>query len=414
MEIRAVKGMEDILPPESEKFQRIVSVFKKVMETANFKEVILPVVEREELFKRAVGEETDIVQKEMFSFTDKGGRKVVLRPEGTASAVRAYVENRVFQKEKQTRWFYVGPMFRYENPQAGRKRQFHQAGCELFGSRSPLTDAEVIYCGDKILKELKVKSVLELNSIGCEDCRSRYKEVLVDYLKNKSDNLCEDCKKRLERNPLRVLDCKNRSCRKTIEEGPVILEFLCENCTSYFEDVKSCLRSFGVEYEESPFLVRGLDYYTGTVFEFKVKELGAQDTVCAGGRYDNLVKFLGGPEVPAIGFALGIERTMLAIGEKPFERKGIFVAYPDEAGRKKAVEILKTLREKGILSVMGDSGKLKNQLKLADKQGFKFAVIVGENEVKTGKFTVKELESGKQFTVELSEIFTLPWKEGEF
>ena len=404
MEFRAVRGVEDLIPPESEKFEKVVEIFKDVVRKAGFREVILPIFEEAGLFSRSVGETTDIVQKEMYVFEDKGGRVIALRPEGTASAVRAYIEHGVYAKEPFTKWFYVGPMFRFERPQAGRKRQFFQAGCEVFGLSSPGADAEVIRVAADIFDSLKVDCSLEINSIGCEKCRPEYRKALIEFLEQKKEELCEDCLKRFERNPLRVLDCKVESCQKVVAEAPRITDFLCDECRKHFEKLKEYLKTLDVKFTENPLLVRGLDYYTRTVFEFKSERLGAQSTVLAGGRYDKLISQLGGPETPALGFALGVDRAMLLIPEKEEERNGVFVVTRGEKAYREGLKLIKFLREKGIRAEMDHrQGSFKAQMKAADRVKAKYVVIIGEAEVEEGFFSFKELETGKQERVDSLE-----------
>ncbi len=408
MEFKAVRGVEDLIPPESEKFEKVVEIFKDVVKKAGFREVILPIFEEAGLFSRSVGETTDIVQKEMYVFEDKGGRIIALRPEGTASAVRAYIEHGVYAKEPFTKWFYVGPMFRFERPQAGRKRQFFQAGCEVFGLSSPGADAEVIRVATDILDSLKVDCSLEINSIGCEKCRPEYRKALIEFLEQRKEELCEDCLKRFERNPLRVLDCKVESCQKVVAEAPRITDFLCDECREHFEKLKEYLKTLDVKFTENPLLVRGLDYYTRTVFEFKSERLGAQSTVLAGGRYDKLISQLGGPETPALGFALGVDRVMLLIPEKEEERNGVFVVTRGEKAYREGLKLIKFLREKGIRAEMDHrQGSFKAQMKAADRVKAKYVVIIGEAEVEEGFFSLKELETGKQERIEsVEELLT--------
>jgi len=404
MEFKAVRGVEDLLPPESEKFERVVESCKEIVKKAGFREVILPIFEEAGLFARSVGETTDIVQKEMYVFEDKGGRVIALRPEGTASAVRAYVEHGVFAREPFTKWFYVGPMFRFERPQAGRKRQFFQAGCEVFGLSSPGADAEVIKVADDVLKSLGVDTTLEINSIGCEKCRPEYRKVLLEFLENQRENLCEDCQRRFERNPLRVLDCKNEKCREIVSGAPLITDFLCSECKEHFDGVKSYLRALEVEFTVNPFLVRGLDYYTRTVFEFKSKKLGAQSTVLAGGRYDRLISHLGGPDTPALGFALGVDRVMLLLPEVEEKREGVFVITGGEEAYREGLKLVDTLRKKGIRAEIDHrQGSFKSQMKAADRVKAKYAVIIGEMELSEGFYSLKELETGKQERVDTLE-----------
>ncbi len=397
MVFKSLRGVEDLLPPESEKFEKVVKTFKEAVEKAGFREVILPIFEEAGLFARSVGETTDIVQKEMYVFEDKGGRQVALRPEGTASAVRAYIQHGIYAKEPFTKWFYVGPMFRFERPQAGRRRQFFQAGCEVFGLSQPGADAEVIGVAASILESLSVEFNLEVNSIGCEKCRPRYREALLEFLKLRVEELCPDCKGRLERNPLRVLDCKVETCKEVVSEAPVITDYLCDECRVHFQKVKEYLSLLGVGFKVNPRLVRGLDYYTRTVFEFKSEKLGAQSTVLAGGRYDRLVSQLGGPETPALGFAMGIDRVMLLLPQVEEEREGVFVVTAGEEAYRKGLELIAFLRSKGIKAQIDHrQGSFKSQMKAADRVRAKFVVIIGEEELKGDFLSLKDLDTGKQ------------------
>ncbi|WP_457568205.1 histidine--tRNA ligase [Desulfurobacterium sp.] len=401
MGFKAVRGVEDILPPKSEKFEKVAETFKEKVKVYGFKEVILPIFEESALFLRSVGETTDIVQKEMYVFEDRGGRKIALRPEGTASAVRAYIQHGVYAKEPFTKWFYIGPMFRYERPQAGRNRQFFQAGCEVFGLPSPGADAEIILLASEILEALGIDYTLEINSIGCGKCRPAYKEALVSYLSHRKRELCRDCQNRLDRNPLRVLDCKNDVCKGIVGEAPLITDFLCRECRAHFEELKFLLAELGVSFVHNPFIVRGLDYYTKTVFEFKSDSLGAQSTVLAGGRYDNLIKELGGADVPALGFAMGVDRVMLLLPEREKERDGVFVVTGGEKAYLEGLKIVKTLRDKGFYAEIDHrQGSFKSQFKLANRLGARYVLIIGEEELDGGYFSLKCLETGKQERIE--------------
>jgi len=404
MEFKAIRGVEDLVPPESEKFEKVVDSFKETVKKAGFKEVILPIFEEARLFTRSVGETTDIVQKEMYVFEDKGGRVIALRPEGTASAVRAYIEHGIFAREPFTKWFYVGPMFRFERPQAGRKRQFFQAGCEVFGLSSPGADAEVIKVASDILSSLNVESTLEINSIGCETCRPKYRRALLEFLEGHRESLCEDCQRRLERNPLRVLDCKNEGCKEVVRGAPTITEYLCDECSRHFESVKGYLNALNVDFKVNPFLVRGLDYYTRTVFEFKSEKLGAQSTILAGGRYDKLISQLGGPDTPALGFALGVDRVMLLLPKVEEKRNGVFVVTGGEEAYIEGLKLVNVLREKGIKAEIDHrQGSFKSQMKAANRVKAKYAVIIGELELSEGFYSLKELETGKQERVDTLE-----------
>ena len=439
--ITKVKGIYDILGKEAKAFSLIEETFFKLTKLFGYERVFLPILEREELFVRSVGDTTDIVEKEMYTFEDKGKRKVALRPEGTAGAVRAYIENQVFLSESYTKWSYFGEMFRYENPQAGRRRQFYQAGCEYFNAPLPTADGELIYLASWILKELRVNAELYINSIGCEKCRPRYKAYLIDYLFSKKEKLCSDCQKRLERNPLRVLDCKNPTCRDIVEEAPNILDFLCEECKDHFEKLKEILDILKIPYKVDPFLVRGLDYYTKTVFEFKVNSLGAQNTVLAGGRYDNLIKELGGPDIPALGFAMGVDRVALCIlnllEDKregviilPFEEKYIPFALKVFKLLSEATNILEKIEEeidtkkflfvknlmeneklrnfmievRNRIELPNKLGKIKKLFNLADKKNFAYAIVIGEEEVEKNFITIKNLETREQFNLPLNML----------
>ncbi len=401
MEFKTVRGVEDVIPPKSEKFEKIAETFKEKVKVYGFKEVILPVFEEAGLFLRSVGETTDIVQKEMYVFEDRGGRKIALRPEGTASAVRAYIQHGIYAKEPFTKWFYIGPMFRYERPQAGRNRQFFQAGCEVFGLSSPGADAEVILLASEILKALNIEFTLEINSIGCEKCRPNYRKALIEYLSSKKKSLCKDCQSRLDRNPLRVLDCKNEVCREVVKGAPLITDYLCDECREHFERLKVLLKELDVPFVHNPFIVRGLDYYTKTVFEFKSENLGAQSTVLAGGRYDNLIKELGGGDVPALGFAMGIDRIMLLLPDEEKERKGVFVVTGGEKAYLEGLKLVKTLRDKGFYAEIDHrQGSFKSQFKLANRLNVKYVVIIGDEELEGGFYSLKCLETGKQERIE--------------
>ncbi|WP_457625187.1 histidine--tRNA ligase [Persephonella sp.] len=389
--IKKVRGFQDIYGENAKKYRFVVDTARKIFERYNFEEIILPYVEDVSLFIRSVGEETDIVQKEMYIFEDRGGRRVALRPEGTASAVRAYIEEKLYAKGGYHKLFYEGAMFRYERPQAGRYRQFHQIGAEIFGTDSPLADAELIKMVKEILDRLCIEVRLEINTLGDFESRKRYMEVLKEFLKKREDALCEDCRKRIERNPLRVLDCKIESCREATKDAPVLMDFISEESLQRFEKLKEYLNALKIEYEINPRLVRGLDYYTDTVFEFITDKIGAQGTVAAGGRYDTLVNQLGGPETPALGFAAGIERLMLLVDKLP-EKKSLIAVIP--VVTEFNIEGLKTaqkIREKEIKTeLILKEGSLKSKMKLANKIGARYVVFVSE------KPELKDMETGEQ------------------
>ncbi len=395
--IQKVRGFQDIYGENAKKYRYVVDTFREIFEFHNFKEIILPYVEDISLFKRSVGEATDIVQKEMYVFTDKGGREVALRPEGTASCVRAYIEEKMYTEGGYHKLFYEGAMFRYERPQAGRYRQFHQIGAEIFGVSSVLADAELISMIDKALKNLKISCRLEINSLGDFQSRKTYTEKLIEYLKSYEHQLCETCQKRIQLNPLRVLDCKVESCKEITKDAPRITEFLSEDSEKRFLQLKEYLKALNVDFVENPKLVRGLDYYTDTVFEFITDEIGSQGTVAAGGRYDNLVQQLGGPSTPALGFAAGIERLMLLVKDLPQENPLITVIPLTPDYNIQALNISNNLRKNKIKSeTLLKEGSLKSMLKSADKLKSDYVVFVSD------KYELKEMASGQQ------EIFYNP------
>ena len=417
--ITAVKGMNDLLPEEIGRFHFVERTAHAVFGRYGFGEVRTPILEKTALFVRGVGEETDLVGKEMYSFEDKGGESksgtlVSLRPEGTAPAVRAGIEHNVFQQDPMVRWYYLGPMFRRERQQKGRYRQFSQVGAEIYGVSSPYADAELLDSSVAFLSELGLPDIsLELNSLGDEACRPKYVEALVGYLKGRAADLCPDCQRRLETNPLRVLDCKVPGCKVVTEGVPEVEAHLCEACKAHYATLLGLLDSLGIKYRKNPRIVRGLDYYTRTVFECVSQTvgedgLGSQNTVLAGGRYDKLVKNLGGPEVPAVGFAAGIERLaiLLAAQKKDFRSPpGLFVAAMDERARQRALELASSLRRAGV-SVDQDlrGGSLKSQLKRADKCGAKHLIVLGEAELASGKAKLKEMTTGEEREVALDGL----------
>ena len=389
---------------EAKKYRLVVDTARQILQRYNFEEIILPTVEYTQLFTRSIGEATDIVEKEMFTFTDKGGRDVALRPEGTAGAVRAYIENRLYADGTYKKLFYEGSMFRHERPQKGRYREFHQIGAEILGTANPLADAEIIKIADEILKALKVPATIEINSLGCKKCRPAYREALLEYLNSRREELCEDCQRRLERNPLRILDCKEEGCQLIASQAPKITDYLCEECKAHYESVKNYLTALGVEYRENPHLVRGLDYYSKTVFECISEELGK--TVIAGGRYDYLVEELGGPPTPALGFAAGVERLALLVKELPPEKPLILVIpFGGEREKAHALKVAQTLREHGLrVELSYREGKLRKQFEFANKIGAHFTVVVGENELREGRYPLKNLLTREEKKLTLEEI----------
>ena len=403
--INIPKGTKDILPSDSYKWQYVEGVARSVAQKFNLKEIRTPVFEHTELFLRSVGETTDVVTKEMYTFKDKGDRSITLKPEGTAGVVRSFIENGLSGGVLPAKMYYIIPAFRYERPQAGRLREFHQFGVEIFGAKGADTDAETIALADTLLKELGLNVKLFINSIGCPTCRKAYNQKLKEFFAPHLDGLCYDCKTRYEKNPLRLLDCKEEECKKINADAPRITDHLCSDCAEHFEKLKEYLSLAGIEYEINPKIVRGLDYYTRTVFEFVSTQIGAQGTVCGGGRYDGLIEELGGAPTPAVGFAAGIERLLMVMeanGSRiPDEQKPTaYVAGMDEASRKKAFEINALLRKNGIFAETDHMEKsVKAQFKYADKIGAKFVAVIGSNELEQGVMNVKNMQTGEAESV---------------
>jgi len=385
--IKALRGMKDILDP---KFLKIFDTARSVAENYGFNYIETPILEETALFKRSVGESSDIVNKEMYQFIDKGGNDVCLRPEGTAGVVRSFIEHKFDRQQTPKRFWYFGPMFRYERPQKGRFREFHQFGVESFGVESIYEDINIISMAADIFDRLNIEYTLKINSLGCPTCMPSYKEKLVKFLENHKENLCEDCQRRINQNPIRTLDCKNSSCQAILKDAPKITDNLCESCERDFETLKKGLDNLGIKYEVDKNLVRGLDYYTKTTFEFISNKIGAQSAIAGGGRYDRLVEFLGGKPTPGVGFAIGIERIMDLV-ESNEERNGIYMgALIKEAIPFIQKEARKSRKEQKVF-VEPNVKSLKAHLKAADKGNFKYAFIVGEEELKKGDFFIKEL-----------------------
>lgn len=405
---KAVKGTRDVLPKDVYKNQYIEATAIDVAEKFGYKEIRTPMFEHTELFQRGVGDTTDVVQKEMYTFDDKGGRSITLRPEGTAGAVRAYLENGLCNEALPQKVCYVGPCFRYEKPQAGRLREFHQFGVECLGTASPLADAELISLAKSIFDTLGVTDLsLEINSIGCPRCRAEYHKALREYFSAHTDELCDTCNGRLERNPMRILDCKSPVCSKIAENAPVVTDYLCDECREHFEKVQEYLKTLNIEYTINPKIVRGLDYYTKTVFEFVSDSIGAQGTVCGGGRYDGLVDELGGQKTPSLGFAMGLERLMLVMDAQnaPFPEENkpdLFIVAIGDKATAKAVEIAKDMREEGFTALMDlNQRSIRAQMKYADKLGAKFNIVIGDNEVDSGITKLKNMTTGEETEIPL-------------
>jgi histidyl-tRNA synthetase len=407
VKIKALNGFKDIVPGEVELWQKVEKTARDIFSRFNFSEIRMPILEKTDLFARSIGEATDIVEKEMYTFVDK---QITMRPEATASLLRAYIQHGLHVQKPVQRLFTIGPMFRHERPQKGRLRQFHQMDVEVLGTPNPRVDAEVMAMGAMLLEELGVTVSLEMNSLGCPVCRPGFRETLLAFIEDRKDELCDDCKRRSKTNPLRVLDCKNPKCREQVEEAPSILEHLCDDCDEHFAAVQNGLQQLGVKYSLNKFMVRGLDYYTRTTFEFITEDLGAQAAVGAGGRYDGLVEKLGGPKVPGIGFALGIERLVLLLQQQEERETGsstidIFVAGLGEKASEFAFPLVHTLRQKGLLAAMDHEGRsLKSQMKQANKVNARFVLIIGENELEQGQAVLRNMETQEQQDIALNSL----------
>ena len=411
MKYKALYGTHDILPDESSKWQFLEQQLRRLFGLYNYQEIRVPTFEETELFARSIGQDTDIVQKEMYTFLDQGKRSLTLRPEGTAGVVRAYLEHSLGEKSPLVKLYYLGSMFRQERPQKGRLREFHQFGIEAVGSSDPAVDAEQIEMGVRICRELKISDFkLHLNSIGCPVCRPVHREKLLEFMKDRVGNLCDDCKTRYMRNPLRMFDCKNETCIEELKGAPAMVDFLCEDCQKHYDQVKRYLNDLRIDYFEDKRLVRGLDYYTKTAFEIKSSRLGSQDTLLGGGRYDLLVEELGGKSTPAVGFAAGIERFILVLQMQKkldFEEKklDVFVAALGDQAKAFAVKLVQELRQKNVVCETDYMQRsLKAQMREANRQKAEKVLIVGEDEIKSGKAALKDMQSGKQREIRLEEV----------
>ncbi len=412
MKIQSIRGVKDILPGDIEKWQWVEEIARSVFSKYGFKEIRLPIFENTKLFSKSIGETTDIVEKEMYTFEDRSGEQITLRPEGTASVVRAYIQHKMYNPPSVVKLYYMGPMFRYERPQAGRFRQFYQIGIEAMGTDNPTVDVEVMTLLIEFFRLLGLTDLeLQINSLGCADCRPKYRETLKDAIRGHLDELCQNCNQRYERNPLRVLDCKVERDREIAKELPKTKDHLCESCQTNFVRVQTLLDSTQTPYSLNPLLVRGLDYYTRTTFEVVSTGLGAQNAICGGGRYDSLVEEFEGPPTPCFGFALGMERLISVI---PFDdkmdlesRPDIFVVGLGEEAKSVTFKIIHELRRAGF-SVDQDytGGSMKSQMRKANKSGSRFSLIVGENEIKSGMYLLKDMETGSQNEVTATDLPT--------
>ncbi len=409
---KAPRGTKDITPKESYKWTYVENKFREVCSLFGYEEMRTPIFEHTELFKRSVGDTTDIVQKEMYSFTDKGDRDITLKPEGTAGVVRAFIENKLYAETQPTKLFYITPCFRYERPQAGRQRQFHQFGIEALGSDKPSIDAEVIALAVQFFNEVGLKDLaVSINSVGCPTCRAEYNAKLKEYLDKKADVLCETCLDRKDKNPMRVIDCKNPNCQENLKDIPFMIDHICDECSEHFEKLQTYLKEMDVNFVVDKTIVRGLDYYKKTAFEIISNDIGSQSTVCGGGRYDGLVEQLGGPKgVSGIGFGLGVERLLLTLENNNIEipnakSTDIFIATIGDNAKTKSFKILKDLRSNHI-SADNDhlDRSMKAQFKYSDKINAKFTVVIGDDELANDSVTLKDMAKSEQTTIKLSEL----------
>lgn len=411
--IQRPKGTQDVTPSQMYKWNTVESVVKEAAGSFGFKEIRIPTFEDTGLFVRSVGDTTDVVQKEMYTVTAKGDAEFTLRPEGTAGTIRALIENGILNEGFPQKVFYVLSCFRHEKPQAGRLREFHQFGCEMAGTKDPRADAEVISLAKNILDTLGLKGIkLYINSIGCPECRAKFQNALKEYFSAHTDELCETCLGRLEKNPMRILDCKSPVCSEIAKDAPVILDYLCNECSEHFEKLKSYLGAMNIEFEINPKIVRGLDYYTKTVFEFVTTDIGAQGTVCGGGRYDGLIETLSGKPCPALGFGMGLERLILTMESQglDFAQEStcdIYIASMGDAASVKAMQICRELRANGVFAECDVVGRgLKPQMKYADKIGAKFVAVLGDSELESGTANLKNMKTGEQTPIPLDDRFT--------
>jgi len=408
MEIKAIRGFNDILPDEIGKWQFVEATAREVFEGFGFLEIRIPIIERTELFSRGIGEATDIVEKEMYTFIDRSGNSLTLRPEATASMARAYLEHQIYSFDPVAKLYCIGPMFRYERPQKGRYRQFYQIDAEVFGVENPMVDAEIILMLIQFLKKVGLEKLeLQINSLGCRACRPRYREELKNFLMSKSFQLCEDCQRRLHTNPLRIFDCKVETCQEAIANAPQVINFLCAECQEHFDKVKEYLKMAGLEYILNPRMVRGLDYYTRTAFEVVSYSLGSQNAVTGGGRYDNLFQEIGGLDVPGIGFAIGMERLVsLLPKEKEFiQSPHLFIAALGQETYKEAYRLANQLHLQGIRAELDYEGKsLKSQMRRADKLKARFVLSLGEEELKRGRVVLRNMETKSQEEIPLEDL----------
>ena len=407
----APRGTKDILPDTVGDWNYVEGEIRELCRRFGYSEIRTPIFEHTELFQRGIGEGTDVVDKEMYTFTDRGERSITLRPENTASAVRAYLQSKLYAQSNLVKLFYIGSMFRYDRPQAGRMREFHQFGVEALGEANPAVDAEVILLAMNLLEGLGLKDLeLSINSVGCPKCRSKYRTMLQDFFRDKLEDLCEDCRSRFERSPLRILDCKKDSDKPYMADAPKITDCLCEECADHFAKLKELLTSAGISFTHDPRLVRGLDYYTKTAFEIKYPPLGAQSAVAGGGRYDGLIEEMGGNPTPAVGFATGLERLLLALESQnllPEKNRSVdaYIVALGEAAQAEGFKLLNSLRQQGLSAAMDFAGRsMKAQMKQANKLGAKYSVILGEDEIAEGVAMLRSMEDSSQAKVPMNQV----------
>ena len=407
--IKAARGTKDIFGEDAVKYTYISKIAQEIFESYGYTFIKTPIFEETDLFKRGIGEGTDVVEKEMYTFKDRGDRSLTLRPENTASVVRSYLENAIYGKEDVTKYYYNGSMFRYERPQAGRQREFNQIGVEVLGESSPILDAEVIAMSYSLLEKLGITdSEVHINSVGTNASRTKYREMLLNFLEPMKEELCEDCRMRMEKNPLRVLDCKVDKCKELTKDAPSIIDSLSEEERAHYETVKKYLDIFGVKYVEDSRLVRGLDYYSSTVYEIVTNKLGAQGTVLGGGRYDNLLKQLGDKDIPAVGFAAGVERMMMLLEDYPKNNPDVYVAWLGEATQEFGLKVAKVLRDNGIKTFVDFNSKgMKSHMKKADKLAVKYCIIVGEDEMNKDVVVLKDFSARTQEEMSLEKAIEI-------
>lgn len=408
----APKGTKDLLPAQAYKWHYVERKFAEICKNYGFKEIRTPMFEHTEVFARGIGDTTDVVQKEMYTFNDHGNRSITLRPEGTSGAVRAFIEHKQYAEVQPTKYYYDTDCFRYEKPQSGRLRHFHQFGIEVFGTPNMLADSEVICLANDFLNQLGITEIeLRINSVGCPECRKKHREALKEFLRPRYDELCNTCKERYDRNPMRILDCKSEICQEIVKDAPRMLDYLCDDCKNAFEELKSNLTAMGIEYKVDPNIVRGLDYYTKTAFEFVTTSIGAQGTVCGGGRYDHLIEELGGPPIPGVGFGLGIERLLMLMdacgAQFPADDSvDVFIAVMGERAKAFGLKLCRELRQSGVAAEMDTLARnIKGQFKYADRLNAKYTLVIGENELDKGVVSLKDMSMSQQREIKIEDIF---------